>query len=504
MMKIKANTYGAHRFAIKSLIVAFCTYTSFVSLHSAEPVDNWAEYPRPVGAGAPTSIAFGNGVFVAVDGTSIIISTNGADWSVVTDPDIHGAGAAATRVRFVNDRFFVFGSANGGLMSTDGAEWTPFIARADPSGFARPPVTDITFANGAYYGVAGSQVLTSTDAVNWSAASGGGPLSYITYGGGKFVANGGTIPVYLQYSTDAQTWNATTAGSSFPVLMEITYQNGSFCTALLATFPPENGQAPVPLDGNTVLFSDDGVNWSYAFRFPEGSVMPRKVVVGGPYYVAAAGPAVYYTTNLVGSSGPSATNWIAAPLAISAPETQTADVAFGNNVFVAVSLGKIFKSNPISGVAPLRIVRQPASYTANVTGTASFVALAQGSDPITYQWRFNGTNIVGATNSTLVLTNLRLSAAGEYDAVITNPAGSVTTEKAVLSVHFAEVLRYAGVTLRGSVGDRFQLEYKDALESPETWHTVTNVTLTTPVSVWVDYDSVTNSNRFYRATYLGQ
>jgi hypothetical protein len=464
-------------------------------------ITGWNFRGRKV-AGAPVSIAFGNGVFVAVDGTSIITSTNGADWVLVNDSDVHGAGAAAARVRFVNDRFFVFGSEDGGLTSTDGAEWMRFIARADASGFARPPVTDITFGNGAFYGVASQNTLSSANGVDWGVYGGGGPFSIITYGGGKFLADGGTIPWGIQYSADLQTWIPTTAGSSDPRRNEIIYQNGSFITTLFANFPPQNGQH-VP-GGNAVLFSQDGVNWSLAFKFPEESVLPRKVAVGGPYYVAAAGPAVYYTTNLVGASGPSATNWVAAPLAISAPETQSADVAFGNNVFVAVSRDKIFKSNPISGVAPLRVVQQPASYTANVSGSASFVTLAQGTDPIIYQWRFNGTNIVGATNSTLVLTNLTLSAAGEYDAVITNPAGSVTTTKAALSVHFADVLRYAGVTLRGSVGDRFHLEYKNALESPETWYSVTNVTLSTPVSVWIDYDSVTHSNRFYRATYLGQ
>jgi hypothetical protein len=499
-MKEKANSSRSQRFPIMTLVAAFCTYASLISLHSAEPVDNWVEYPRPQGAGAPISVAFGNGVFVAVDGASIITSTNGADWSLATDPDIHGAGAAATRVRFVNDRFFVFGSMSGGLMSTDGAEWTPFIARAHPIGFARPPVTDITFANGAYYGVANSEVLTSANAVDWTSVAGGGPFSYITHGNGKFIAHAGTIPVNLQYSTDAQTWNATTVASSFPIQTEITYQNGSFLTALGITFPPQNGQ-PGP-SGYTVLFSEDGANWSYAFRFPEGSMIPGKVVVGGPYYVAAAGPAVYYTTNLVGETGPSATNWIAAPLAISSPETQKADIAFGNNVFVAVSFGKIFKSNPISGVAPLRIVRQPSSVTANVTGIATFTALAQGTDPITYQWRFNGTNIVGATNHTLSLTNLTVGQAGEYDAVITNPAGSVTTEKAILSVHFADVKLYAGVTLRGAVGDRFHLEYRNELESPEVWHSITNVTLTAPESVWIDFESTAQSNRFYRATYL--
>jgi len=85
-------------------------------------------------------------------------------------------------------------------------------------------------------------------------------------------------------------------------------------------------------------------------------------------------------------------------------------------------------------VVPPTITTQPASRT-NVVGTlASFSATADGSAPLKYQWQSNGTNIAGATNTSLALTKVQLSDAGEYSLVVTNIGGSVTSSPAVLTV----------------------------------------------------------------------
>jgi hypothetical protein len=59
---------------------------------------------------------------------------------------------------------------------------------------------------------------------------------------------------------------------------------------------------------------------------------------------------------------------------------------------------------------------QNPTFTADVTGTG----------PLFYQWLFNGTNILDATNATLVLTNISPIQTGQYAVIITNIAGSVT------------------------------------------------------------------------------
>jgi hypothetical protein len=54
--------------------------------------------------------------------------------------------------------------------------------------------------------------------------------------------------------------------------------------------------------------------------------------------------------------------------------------------------------------------------------------------PFSYQWNFNGTNIDGATNSLLTLTNVQAADAGNYSVVITNFGGSVTSDVATLTL----------------------------------------------------------------------
>jgi hypothetical protein len=64
---------------------------------------------------------------------------------------------------------------------------------------------------------------------------------------------------------------------------------------------------------------------------------------------------------------------------------------------------------------------------------ACFTVSATGSGPLTYQWQFNGTNIAGATASTLNLTNTPTASAGAYNVLITGPAGT-TSASALLTV----------------------------------------------------------------------
>jgi hypothetical protein len=76
---------------------------------------------------------------------------------------------------------------------------------------------------------------------------------------------------------------------------------------------------------------------------------------------------------------------------------------------------------------------QPISQTAIVTKTTRFQVLAVGSQPISFQWLRNGTNLNGATNSILQINNVQLSDAGSYAAVAANFAGSVTSSVAILT-----------------------------------------------------------------------
>jgi hypothetical protein len=53
---------------------------------------------------------------------------------------------------------------------------------------------------------------------------------------------------------------------------------------------------------------------------------------------------------------------------------------------------------------------------------------------LNYQWQFNASSILGATNATLLLTNVQTANAGNYKVVIHNASGSIISSNAILSI----------------------------------------------------------------------
>jgi hypothetical protein len=81
-----------------------------------------------------------------------------------------------------------------------------------------------------------------------------------------------------------------------------------------------------------------------------------------------------------------------------------------------------------------------------------------GAAPFSYQWNSNNVAVPGATNATFTLTNVSLSASGNYSVLVTNSYGSALSSNAVLTVLPALVttqpasgLSATGAVLNGSV-----------------------------------------------------
>ncbi|MBI4327346.1 MAG: immunoglobulin domain-containing protein, partial [Chloroflexi bacterium] len=85
------------------------------------------------------------------------------------------------------------------------------------------------------------------------------------------------------------------------------------------------------------------------------------------------------------------------------------------------------------GIPPI-ITSQPQSQTVFASQTAALSVSATDPGPLRFQWRFNGKNILGATNDTLVLTNVQPAAAGRYAVVLLNPSSSAVSSTATLAV----------------------------------------------------------------------
>jgi hypothetical protein len=86
-----------------------------------------------------------------------------------------------------------------------------------------------------------------------------------------------------------------------------------------------------------------------------------------------------------------------------------------------------------TATAPM-ITDQPDSISVPEGGTATFELEGNGDPDPTFQWRKNGVDIPGATDSTLTITSVTPSDAGTYSVVVTNSAGSATSDDATLTV----------------------------------------------------------------------
>lgn len=84
---------------------------------------------------------------------------------------------------------------------------------------------------------------------------------------------------------------------------------------------------------------------------------------------------------------------------------------------------------------PAWIQLHPSNIEQNVGSNAWLRVTAGGSEPFSYQWRCNGTNLPEATNSGLYFSFLLPAHGGNYDVVVTNPFGAVTSSVAAVVVH---------------------------------------------------------------------
>lgn len=104
-------------------------------------------------------------------------------------------------------------------------------------------------------------------------------------------------------------------------------------------------------------------------------------------------------------------------------------------------------------VSPPAILLHPASQNASAGQNVSFHVSATGSPPLLFQWRKDGAALGGATNASLTLPDVQPVAAGSYSVVITNGAGTVTSNAASLTVALAPpVITAHPVSLATNVG----------------------------------------------------
>jgi hypothetical protein len=136
-------------------------------------------------------------------------------------------------------------------------------------------------------------------------------------------------------------------------------------------------------------------------------------------------------TDVSVGSGATSSNYTTAVLMPSDNGTQYRLVAT-NAIGSTASLPVTVSVSDID-VAP-SITTQPAASSVAAGSDAVFAVVAQGTEALSYQWRFNGTPIAGANSAVLRINGVTGADAGNYSVAVTNNAGSVVSEAAVLTV----------------------------------------------------------------------
>jgi hypothetical protein len=157
-----------------------------------------------------------------------------------------------------------------------------------------------------------------------------------------------------------------------------------------------------------------------------------------------------------------------------------------------------------SNIAP-SIVSQPSNEVSVVTGSTNIVVTASGIPAPNFQWSFDGTNILAATNAVLTLDDLQLTNAGKYAVQVTNVFGSVTSSNATLTIYASAVPAVGSSLFSAANGFQFQISgvpgYSYAIQSsPDlvNWQTV--YTNTSPFS-YLDTNSLNEAQQYYRVVY---
>jgi hypothetical protein len=85
-------------------------------------------------------------------------------------------------------------------------------------------------------------------------------------------------------------------------------------------------------------------------------------------------------------------------------------------------------------IAAIVINSQPHSVTVALGKSTNLTVEATGAGKLSYQWRKGGATQAGKTNATLNLLNVATNMAGDYDVVIRNNYGSITSAVATITV----------------------------------------------------------------------
>jgi subtilisin family serine protease len=284
----------------------------------------------------------------------------------------------------------------------------------------------------------------------------------VTNSVGSATSNSATLTVS---AITTITWNFTSNGAPSSALPAgvtggtVTQGNNNGTTSFPDGAAPSSGYTGASGGGNLGLAArtgalNTGTNGSAFATFTLTPDAGRRLVISaisfaarrsntGPQAWALYSSADNYATALATGTIPSATTWV-----LFAPTISTITTALGTPVTFRI-YGYNGSGSAATNTANFRlddfavslavqtppsVTTPPATQTVVAGSSVTFSVTATGTDPLSYQWRRNTQAITGATAASYTISSAQTTDSGSFDVIVSNPAGSVTSAAATLTV----------------------------------------------------------------------
>jgi Calx-beta domain/Divergent InlB B-repeat domain/Chitobiase/beta-hexosaminidase C-terminal domain/Immunoglobulin domain len=186
-----------------------------------------------------------------------------------------------------------------------------------------------------------------------------------------------------------------------------------------------------------VVTNSSSTNYSALFSLLSGANVSLALVADGPGTIQASPSANYYSAGSIVSitavpePGDNFLGWSGGATGSINP----LPVTLTSNTVITANFSMVFP----------QITLQPFSHTVLAGSNVTLSVSATGTLPLSYQWWFNGTNLLaGATDAALTLPNARAATVGGYTVVISNSVGTITSSVARVSAFTPDIIWTGG------------------------------------------------------------
>ncbi len=380
-----------------------------VTLTALATYDSGGTYGTPVGKTA--TVLFGTAATAPSITTQPASATVTAGTSVTFTVAASGTGTLSYQWKKAGSAISGATSASYTItspQSADGGSYTVTVANAIGSTTSNAAVLTVNAATTAptiTTQPSGATVTAGASVTFTVVASGTAPLSYQWYKGGSAIG-GATSATYALVTTqvsDSGSYSVAIVNSAGSVTSNaVTLTVNAAATAPSITTQPAGTSVTTGASVTFTVVASGTAPLSYQWS-KNGSAISG--ATGASYTIASAqaGDAASYTVTVTNSAGSVTSS--AAALAVNA-----------------------------SVVAPA-VTTQPVGATVTAGASVTFTLVASGTAPLSYQWQKGGAAISGATSASYTLSSVQATDAGSYTCVVTNSAGTATSNAATLIVN---------------------------------------------------------------------